>query len=142
MRLSQEDIKKIIPHRDPFLFIDEMIELESLKYGKGLKYVKPDEAFFQGHFPGKPVMPGVIILESLAQVGAVVLLSHPDYHGKIAYFTGISETKFRKSVFPGDMLELHCELTKIRRGFGFGTAKAFVNGELACETNLSFAVGQ
>ncbi len=142
MRLTQEDIKKIIPHRDPFLFIDEMIELESLKYGVGLKYVKPDEPFFQGHFPEKPVMPGVIILESLAQVGAVILLSHPDYAGKIAYFTGISEAKFRKSVLPGDMLELRCELTKIRRGFGYGTAKAYVNGELACETNLSFAVGQ
>ena len=86
-------------------------------------------------------MPGVLIIESLAQVGAVILLSHPDYAGKIAYFTGISNAKFRKSVLPGDMLELHCELTKIRRGFGFGTAKAFVNGELACETDISFAVG-
>lgn len=141
MRLSQDEIKAIIPHRDPFLFIDEMIELESLKKGIGIKYVSPDEPFFQGHFPGKPVMPGVLIIESLAQVGAVILLSHPDYAGKIAYFTGISNAKFRKSVLPGDMLELHCELTKIRRGFGFGTAKAFVNGELACETDISFAVG-
>lgn len=141
MRLTQDQIKAIIPHRDPFLFIDEMIELDSLHNGIGIKYVRPDEAFFQGHFPGKPVMPGVLIIESLAQVGAVVLLSHPDYAGKIAYFTGISGAKFRKSVFPGDMLELHCELTKIRRGFGFGTAKAFVNGELACETDISFAVG-
>ncbi|MDY0074451.1 MAG: 3-hydroxyacyl-ACP dehydratase FabZ [Acholeplasmataceae bacterium] len=141
MRLTQEEIKKIIPHRDPFLFIDEMIELESLHRGVGIKYVRPDEAFFKGHFPGKPVMPGVLIIESLAQVGAVILLSHPDYAGKIAYFTGISNAKFRKSVLPGDMLELHCELTKIRRGFGFGQAKAFVNGELACETEISFAVG-
>ncbi len=141
MRLTQEQIKAIIPHRDPFLFIDEMIELESLHKGVGIKYVKHDESFFKGHFPGKPVMPGVLIIESLAQVGAVILLSHPDYHGKIAYFTGISDAKFRKSVFPGDMLELHCELTKIRRGFGFGTAKAYVNGELACEANISFAVG-
>ncbi|HAX02588.1 MAG: 3-hydroxyacyl-[acyl-carrier-protein] dehydratase FabZ [Tenericutes bacterium GWC2_34_14] len=141
MRLTQDEIKAIIPHRDPFLFIDEMIELESLHKGVGIKYVKPEEPFFQGHFPGKPVMPGVLIIESLAQVGAVILLSHPDYAGKIAYFTGISNAKFRKSVLPGDMLELHCELTKIRRGFGFGTAKAFVNGELACETDISFAVG-
>ena len=141
MRLSKDEIKAIIPHRDPFLFIDEMIELESLHRGIGIKYVRPDEAFFQGHFPGKPVMPGVLIIESLAQVGAVVLLSHPDYAGKIAYFTGIANAKFRKSVLPGDMLELHCELTKIRRGFGFGSAKAFVNGELACETDISFAVG-
>jgi 3-hydroxyacyl-[acyl-carrier-protein] dehydratase len=142
MRLSQEEIKQIIPHRDPFLFIDEMIELDSLHHGVGIKYVKPTESFFQGHFPGKPVMPGVLIIESLAQVGAVVLLSHEDYKGKIAYFTAIKEAKFRKSVFPGDMLELHCELTKIRRGFGFGVAKAYVNGELACETEISFAVGQ
>jgi 3-hydroxyacyl-[acyl-carrier-protein] dehydratase len=141
MRLTQDEIKAIIPHRDPFLFIDEMIELDSLHRGIGIKYVKPEEAFFQGHFPGKPVMPGVLIIESLAQVGAVVLLSHPDYAGKIAYFTGISNAKFRKSVLPGDMLELHCELTKIRRGFGFGSAKAFVNGELACEADISFAVG-
>jgi 3-hydroxyacyl-[acyl-carrier-protein] dehydratase len=141
MRLTQDEIKAIIPHRDPFLFIDEMIELESLKKGVGIKYVSPEEPFFKGHFPGKPVMPGVLIIESLAQVGAVILLSHPDYAGKIAYFTGISNAKFRKSVLPGDMLELHCELTKIRRGFGFGTAKAFVNGELACETDISFAVG-
>ncbi len=141
MRLTREQIQSIIPHRDPFLYIDEMIELESLHKGVGIKYVSPDEAFFKGHFPGKPVMPGVLIIESLAQVGAVILLSHPDYAGKIAYFTGISNAKFRKSVYPGDMLELHCELTKIRRGFGFGTAKAYVNGELACETDISFAVG-
>lgn len=142
MKLNQEEIKKIIPHRDPFLYIDEMIELESLKYGVGLKYVDPNEAFFKGHFPQKPVMPGVIIIESLAQVGAVILLSHPDYTGKIAYFTGISNAKFRKSVLPGDTLELHCELHKIRRGFGFGTAKAYVNKELVCETEISFAVGE
>ena len=142
MTLTLEQIKQIIPHRDPFLYIDEMIELESLKYGVGLKYVSPDEAFFKGHFPQKPVMPGVIIIESLAQVGAVDLLSHSDYHGKIAYFTGISQAKFRRSVYPGDTLELHCELHKIRRGFGFGHAKAYVNKELVCEADISFAVGE
>ena len=141
MRLTQEEIKKIIPHRDPFLMIDEMIELDSLHTGVGIRYVRPDEPFFKGHFPEKPVMPGVLIIESLAQVGAVILLSRPDYAGKIAYFTGISKAKFRRSVFPGDTLELHCELTKMRRGFGFGLAKAYVNGELACETEISFAVG-
>lgn len=98
MRLTREQIQSIIPHRDPFLYIDEMIELESLHKGVGIKYVSPDEAFFKGHFPGKPVMPGVLIIESLAQVGAVILLSHPDYAGKIAYFAGISNAKFRKSV--------------------------------------------
>lgn len=140
MKLTLEEIKKIIPHRHPFLFLDEVIELESLKKAIGIKHVKADDYFFEGHFPGKPVMPGVIIIESLAQVGAVILLSHPDYLGKIAYFTGINNVKFRRSVVPGDVLELHCELHKIRRGFGFGTAKAFVAGELACEADLSFAV--
>jgi 3-hydroxyacyl-[acyl-carrier-protein] dehydratase len=141
MKLTQEEIKNIIPHRDPFLFLDEITELESLKYGIGIKHVKESDYFFKGHFPGKPVMPGVLIIESLAQVGAVILLSHEDYKGKIAYFTGISNAKFRKSVLPGDTLELHCTLHKIRRGFGFGTASAYVNGELACETELSFAIG-
>lgn len=141
MKLTQDDIKAIIPHRDPFLFIDEMIELESLKYGIGVKHVKASDDFFRGHFPGKPVMPGVLIIESLAQVGAVILLSDQAYHGKLVYFTGISNAKFRKSVVPGDTLELHCTLNKIRRGFGFGTAKAYVNGDLVCETDISFAVG-
>ena len=141
MKLTKEEIKAIIPHRDPFLFLDEIKELESLKYGIGIKHVKADDYFFKGHFPEKPVMPGVLIIESLAQVGAVILLSHEDYKGKIAYFTGISNAKFRRSVLPGDILELHCTLHKIRRGFGFGTASAFVNGELACETELSFAIG-
>lgn len=142
MNLSKKDIKKIIPHRDPFLFLDEIIQLESLKYGVGIKHVKEEDFFFEGHFPEKPVMPGVLIIESLAQVGAVILLSSPEYQGKIAYFTGISNAKFRKSVFPGDTLELRCELHKIRRGFGYGHAEAYVKGELACEADISFAVGQ
>jgi 3-hydroxyacyl-[acyl-carrier-protein] dehydratase len=86
-------------------------------------------------------MPGVIIIESLAQVGAVILLSHPDYHGKIAFFTGIQNAKFRKSVLPGDKLILECELTKIRSSFGFGKAKAFVDDQLVCEADISFAIG-
>ena len=86
-------------------------------------------------------MPGVIIIESLAQVGAVILLSHEDYRGKIAYFTGIQNAKFRRSVVPGDKLILECELTKFRASFGFGTARAYVDGQLVCEANLSFAVG-
>ncbi len=142
MDLTREQIKSIIPHRDPFLFLDEIKNLEVLKKAVGIKYVKDDEYFFKGHFPEKPVMPGVLIIESLAQVGAVILLSHSDYEGRIVYFTGISNAKFRKSVLPGDTLELHCELTKIRRGFGFGVAKAYVGGELACEAEISFAIGQ
>lgn len=139
--MNQEEIKKILPHREPFLFLDEITELISLKRAVGVKYITEDEFYFKGHFPGKPVMPGVIIIESLAQVGAVILLSHEDYRGKIAYFTGISNAKFRKSVVPGDKLILECELTKFRASFGFGTAKAYVDGQLVCEAELSFAVG-
>lgn len=139
--MNREEIKKIIPHRDPFLFLDEIVEIESLHHALGVKYVTEDDFFFKGHFPGKPVMPGVLIIESLAQVGAVILLSHPSYQGKIAYFTGIQNAKFRKSVLPGDKLMLECTLTKIRSSFGFGKARAYVGDQLVCETEISFAIG-
>lgn len=139
--ITKEEIKNIIPHREPFLFLDEITELIPLKKATGVKYVKPEDEFFQGHFPGKPVMPGVIIIESLAQLGAAILLCHPDYKGKLAFFTGIKNAKFRKSVLPGDKLILTCELTKIRLTYGVGIAKAYVNDQLVCEAEISFAVG-
>ncbi len=141
MKLSLEQIKSIIPHRDPFLFLDEIIELESLKYAVGIKHITENEFYFKGHFPGKPVVPGVIVVESLAQVGAVILLSDDKYKGKIAYFTGIKNAKFRKSVVPGDLLILKCELTRIIGSFGFGKAEAYVGDELVCEVEISFAIG-
>jgi len=140
MKLNQEQIKAIIPHRDPFLMIDEIIELESLKHATGIKYVKHSDPYFEGHFPSKPVMPGVLIIEALAQVGAVILLSHPDYQGKIAYFAGIKQAKFRKSVLPGDKLILKCELSRIKSGFGIGIATAYVNDQIACHAEITFAV--
>ena len=140
MKLSLEQIKEIIPHRDPFLLLDEIIELDTYK-AIGVKHVTPDEFYFKGHFPGKPVVPGVILVESLAQVGAVIILSHDKYKGKIAYFTGIKNAKFRKSVLPGDTVYLHCEVTRIKGAFGFGKAEAYVNDELVCEAEVSFAVG-
>jgi 3-hydroxyacyl-[acyl-carrier-protein] dehydratase len=140
MKLSLEQIKEIIPHRDPFLLLDEIIELDTFK-ASGIKHVTPDEFYFKGHFPGKPVVPGVILVESLAQVGAVIILSHDKYKGKIAYFTGIKNAKFRKSVLPGDTVYLHCEVTRIKGAFGFGKAEAYVNDELVCEAEVSFAVG-
>ena len=140
MKLSLEQIKEIIPHRDPFLLLDEIIELDTFK-AIGIKHVTLDEFYFKGHFPGKPVVPGVILVESLAQVGAVIILSHDKYKGKIAYFTGIKNAKFRKSVLPGDTVYLHCEVTRIKGAFGFGKAEAYVNDELVCEAEVSFAVG-
>lgn len=134
------DVKSIIPHRDPFLFVDEVLELKPLEYAVGLKHIHKDLEFFKGHFPEKPVMPGVLIIEALAQVGAIALLADPAYKGKIAYFTGIEKAKFRKSVFPGDTLVLKCEIIKIRGPFGFGSGKAYVGDDLVCEATISFAV--
>lgn len=134
------DVKNILPHREPFLFVDEILEVKPLERASGLKFISPELDFFKGHFPEKKVMPGVLIIEAMAQVGAVALLSHPDYQGKLAFFTGIDKAKFRKMVLPGDTLIIHCELTKIRGSFGFGKGTAYVNDELVCEANISFAV--
>lgn len=138
--LTQEDIKKIIPHRDPFLLLDEIHELVELDKAIGIKKVKVDEDYFKGHFPGEPVMPGVLILEAMAQVGAVVVLSSEEYKGKIVYFVGADEVKFRRKVLPGDTLTLNCRVDKIRRGFGIGHGQAFVDGELAAEGTIKFAI--
>lgn len=136
--MTKEEIKAIIPHREPFLFVDEIIELEPLNYAVGLRHIDSSDEVFQGHFPEYPVLPGVLVIEALAQVGAVVLLSHPDHQGKIAYFTAIKNAKFRKSVLPGDTLRLECRLGRMRMGFGAGKAKAYVGEDLVCEADLSF----
>jgi 3-hydroxyacyl-[acyl-carrier-protein] dehydratase len=141
MKLTLEEIKAILPHRDPFLFVDEVLDFTPMKGGTGIKHVRAEEFFFAGHFPGHPVMPGVLITESLAQMGAIVLLADPAYQGKIAYFTGIEKAKFRRKVIPGDTLLLEVEITKMRGRFGFGTAVAKVEGEIACEAQFSFVVG-
>ena len=138
--MTKKDIEAIIPHRDPFLLIDEITSLEVLKSGVGIKYVREDESYFKGHFPGKPVMPGVLIIESLAQTGAVVILSHPDYHQKIAYFAGLKQVKFRRPVEPGDVLKLDVEITRIKGSFGFGKGLAYVDNQLVCEAELMFAI--
>lgn len=139
--LDSQAIQKIIPHRYPFLLVDRILELEEGKRGVGLKNVSANEPFFQGHFPGYPVMPGVLIMEALAQVGAVILLKMPEYAGHVALFAGLEEVRFRRQVIPGDQLRLEVELLKLKRGIGVAKGKAYVGEALAAEGTLKFAVG-
>ena len=135
-----KEIMEIIPHRYPFLLIDKVIKIEENKI-TALKNVTANEHYFQGHFPTEPVMPGVLIIESLAQAGAVALLSRDEFKGKIAYFAGINNAKFRRKVVPGDTLKLEVELTKIRGKAGVGYGVAYVEGKKVCEGELTFMVG-
>lgn len=140
--LYAKDIMEIIPHRYPFLLVDKITELDIGKKAVGYKNVSMNEYFFQGHFPEEPVMPGVLIIESLAQVGAVTILSKPEYKGRIAYFGGINKAKFKAKVIPGDTLKLEVEITKEKGRVGIGTAKATVNGRVAAVCELTFAIGE
>lgn len=139
--LSNPEIQAIIPHRYPFLLVDRIVEIEDGVRAVGIKAVTANEPFFQGHFPGYPVMPGVLIVEALAQVGAVVLLSKAENKGKIALFAGIDGFRFRKQVFPGDVLRLEVELTKMRGPVGKGTARATVDGGVVASGEMMFAIG-
>jgi 3-hydroxyacyl-[acyl-carrier-protein] dehydratase len=138
--LDINEIQKILPHRYPFLMVDRIIEIEDGKRAVGIKNVTANEEFFQGHFPGYPVMPGVLIVEALAQVGAIAVLRMPEYAGKIVFFAGIDNLKFRRQVVPGDQLRLEVELSTLRRNIGKGEAKAFVGDELAVSGSLMFAI--
>lgn len=138
--LNQEEIKQIIPHREPFLMLDEIEELEPGKSAIGIKYVREDEPYFRGHFPGMPVMPGVLIIEALAQTGAVVMLSLEQFKGKKAFFGGIQKARFRKQIVPGDTIRLSIEIIKQKGYIGVGNAIAYVNGEKAVEAELTFAI--
>lgn len=139
--LTTKEIMEIIPHRQPMLLIDTMEELESGKRGVAKKCVSFNEPYFAGHFPEEPVMPGVLIVEALAQTGAVVMLSCPEYKGKTAYFGAINQAKFRRKVVPGDVLMLEVEMVKQKGPIGIGKAKATVNGSLAVSAELTFAIG-
>ena len=134
-----KEIMNIIPHRYPFLLIDKVIKIEENKI-TAIKNVTANEYYFQGHFPTEPVMPGVLIIESLAQAGAVALLSKDEFKGKIAYFAGINNAKFRRKVVPGDTLRLEVELTKIRGKAGVGYGIAYVDDKKVCEGELTFMV--
>ena len=138
--LTNIDIQKILPHRYPFLLIDKLTEMEEGKTITGIKNVTVNEPFFQGHFPGNPIMPGVLITEALAQTGAVLLLSMPENKGKLGVFTGINNFKFRRQVVPGDTLTLTAELLVYRHGMGKANVKATVDGDVAAMGEISFAV--
>ncbi len=139
--LNASQIKEIIPHRYPFLLVDRIIELEPGKRAVGIKNVTINEPFFQGHFPEYPVMPGVLIAEALAQVGAVAMLSLDEYKGKIGFFAGIDQFRFREQVKPGDTLQLELEITRLKGMIAKAKGKATVDGRVAAEGELMFAIG-
>jgi 3-hydroxyacyl-[acyl-carrier-protein] dehydratase len=140
MELNSEQIQEILPHRAPFLLIDHVLDFEPGAWAKALKYVRADEPHFAGHFPGQPIMPGVLILEALAQTGAIALLSENDNQGRIALFGGVRKARFRAMVVPGDVLELECRLTSRRGPVGIGEAVARVKGKTACTAEMTFAL--
>lgn len=138
---TAKEIMEIIPHRYPFLLVDTIEELEPGVRAVGKKCVSMNEPFFQGHFPGNPVMPGVLIMEALAQVGAVAILSEPQWKGHTAYFAAIDKAKFKQKVVPGDVLTLTMEIIKVKGPIGVGKAEAVVGGKLAACGELTFAIG-
>jgi 3-hydroxyacyl-[acyl-carrier-protein] dehydratase len=138
--LGREQIEEILPHRDPFLFLDEVTVLEPGSRVVARKRVREDEWFLTGHFPGRPIMPGVIIVEAMAQTGAIAVLADEANRGKLALFAGINDVRFKRMVLPGDELELTCELERMRGPVGRGKATANVDGELAARGTLMFAV--
>ncbi len=138
---TAQEIMDIIPHRYPFLLIDTIEELEPGVRALGRKCVSVNEPFFQGHFPGNPVMPGVLIIEALAQVGAVAMLSQPEFKGHTAYFAGIDKARFRQKVVPGDVLSLETEIVKVKGPVGVGRAVAKVGDKVAAQAELTFSIG-
>ena len=138
--LNNCDIQNIIPHRYPFLLVDRIIEIEYGKKAVGIKNVTANEPFFQGHFPGNPIMPGVLIVEAMAQVGAVSILGMEEHKGKLAVFTGIDGMRFKKQVIPGDTLRMEVEMIAMKRGIGKAKAEAYVGEQLVAAGQLMFAI--
>ena len=139
MLMNREQIKEVLPHREPFLLVDEVEEMEVGKSIVAKKYVTEDEYYFQGHFPGRPIMPGVLIVESLAQAGGITVLSLPENKGKLAEFASIKNAKFKSQVVPGDVLTLKVTMERLRKTAGTGLAEAYVGDELACKCEIMFA---
>nr|PZN70570.1 MAG: 3-hydroxyacyl-[acyl-carrier-protein] dehydratase FabZ [Bacillota bacterium] len=138
--MDVRQIMEIIPHRHPFLLIDRVLELEPGRRVVAVKNVSVNEPVFQGHYPGNPIFPGVLILEAMAQAGAVAVLSQPEFAGKVPLFAGIDDARFRRPVLPGDQLRLEVELVAMRRGLGVGKGAAYVGDELKAEATLKFAL--
>lgn len=139
--LTAKQIMEIIPHRQPFMLLDTVEELEPGVKAVARKCVSYNEPYFAGHFPGEPIMPGVLIIEALAQTGAVAILSQPEFKGKTAYFAAINSAKFKGKVTPGDVLTLETEIMKVKGPIGVGAAKAYVDGRLVVQAELTFAIG-
>ena len=141
--LTINEIKEIIPHRYPMLLIDRVIEMdiEDKLFVKGYKNVSANEAYFQGHYPSEPIMPGVLQIEALAQAGAVAILSMEKYKGKTPLFAGTNKVRFKSKVVPGDRLDLYCEIIKIKGPIGIGKGIASVDGKTVCEAEILFAIG-
>lgn len=140
MELNSNQIQEILPHRYPFLLVDKITECEPGQRSVGIKCVSANEMQFLGHFPQKHVMPGVLIIEALAQTGAVALLMEEENRGKIVFFGGIKAARFKRQVVPGDVLELHCEITMRKGPVGIGKATAYVDGKVAVSAELTFAI--
>lgn len=140
MELNSDQIQKILPHRYPFLLVDRITEVEPGKAAKGIKCVSANEMQFMGHFPQKQVMPGVLIIEALAQVGAVSILSEDENRGKLVFFGGIKNARFKNQVIPGDVLELSCEIVSRKGSVGIGRATAKVGDKIAAVAELTFAI--
>jgi len=138
--LDVQKIKEIIPHRYPFLLVDRVTEIEEGKRVVGLKNVSANEPFFEGHFPEYPVMPGVLILEALAQVGAIAVLDMEENKGKIGFLAGVDKCRFKKEVKPGDQLQLEVEILRMKGPIGKGKGIAKVDGKVACEAEITFAI--
>lgn len=141
MQYNSNEIAEILPHRYPFALVDRIVDGEPGEWAKGIKCVTVNEPFFQGHFPQKHVMPGVLLIEALAQVGGVAILALPENQGKLAFLGRVKDARFRRQVVPGDVVEMECRLTRRRGPIGVGECEAKVNGEVAVTAEITFAIG-
>ncbi len=134
------DPRQVLPHREPFLLVDQVLEVVPAKSARGFWKLTGDEWFFKGHFPGRPTLPGVLMIEAIAQLGGVAVLSAERYKGKLALFGGVDKARFRRQVLPGDVLDLEVEMTRLSASAGKGSGRASVEGVLACEADLLFVI--